>query len=110
MELQLGLALPTPIKMFDRDINSSSSSSSSSGSCGGRKKRGFDQVLLFEEDRIVPKTLSLFLWTNQPNDEDDPNKDLHHNSSSAILKYLSLFLFVFFLYVCVGNLSFMGFN
>ena len=120
MELQLGLALPSstptiPIKMFDLnsygyeprealgsntlsrpllklgpcDINSNSSSSSSSS--GGSKKRGFDEVLLFDENRIVPKTLPLLLWTNQPNDEDDP-KDLEDNSSSAIFKYLTLSL------------------
>ncbi|XVF48062.1 hypothetical protein PTKIN_Ptkin03bG0160600 [Pterospermum kingtungense] len=111
MELRLGLALPStsaiiPIKMFDLnsygydprealgpllklgpcDINSSGSRSSSSGSSGGSKKRGFDdEVLLFEEDRIAPKTLPLLLWTNQPNDEDD-HKDLDDNSSSAIFK------------------------
>ncbi|XVE54458.1 hypothetical protein DITRI_Ditri03aG0083000 [Diplodiscus trichospermus] len=114
MELQLGLALPsTPIKMFDlncygyepregvgsntlsrsllklgpSDINihnSSSSSSSSSGSVGSRKRR-FDEELLFDESRIVPKTLPLVLWSNQPNDRDDP-KDLKDNSSSAIFK------------------------
>ncbi|XP_022756492.1 auxin-responsive protein IAA20-like isoform X3 [Durio zibethinus] len=115
MELQLGLALPsTPIitiKMFDLnsygyeprealgsntlsqpllklgpcDININSSSSSSSSSGGGSKKRGFDEVLLFDENRNVPKTLPLLLWTNKPNDEDDP-KDLDDNSSSAIFE------------------------
>ncbi|XP_022731112.1 auxin-responsive protein IAA20-like [Durio zibethinus] len=68
---------------YDIDINSSSSSSSSSS--GGSKKRGFDGVLLFDENRIVPKTLPLLLWTNQPNDEDDP-KDIEDNSSSANFK------------------------
>ncbi|XWS70725.1 hypothetical protein CRYUN_Cryun03dG0072100 [Craigia yunnanensis] len=68
----------------DCDINSSSCGSSSSSS-GGSKKRGFDEVLLFDENRIVPKTLPLLRWTNQPNDEDDP-KDLEDNSSSAIFK------------------------
>ncbi|XVF48063.1 hypothetical protein PTKIN_Ptkin03bG0160600 [Pterospermum kingtungense] len=129
MELRLGLALPStsaiiPIKMFDLnsygydprealgpllklgpcDINSSGSRSSSSGSSGGSKKRGFDdEVLLFEEDRIAPKTLPLLLWTNQPNDEDD-HKDLDDNSSSAIFKYLIsffLFLFLFVSWVCL---------
>ncbi|XWS72953.1 hypothetical protein CRYUN_Cryun02cG0083700 [Craigia yunnanensis] len=69
----------------DININNNSSSSSSSSSSGGSKKRGFDEVLLFDENRIVPKTLPLLLWTNQPNDEDDP-KDLEDNSSSAIFK------------------------
>ncbi|XVE71483.1 hypothetical protein DITRI_Ditri10aG0153900 [Diplodiscus trichospermus] len=113
MELQLGLALPNtpaiiPIKMFDlniyayeprealgsnissrpsqelgpSDINiNSSSSSSSSSSSGGSKKRSFDE----DENRIVPKTLPLLIWSNQPNDEDDP-KDIEDNSSSAIFK------------------------
>ncbi|XVF34617.1 hypothetical protein REPUB_Repub18cG0074600 [Reevesia pubescens] len=116
MELQLRLALPStppppiiPIKMFDLNscyneprealgsntllklgscdfnINNSNSSSSSSSS-GDSKKRGFDDVLLFDhENTIVPKTLPLLLWTNQPNDEDEP-KDLDDNSSSAIFK------------------------
>ncbi|XWS27037.1 hypothetical protein CRYUN_Cryun26dG0081500 [Craigia yunnanensis] len=115
MELQLGLALPstppiTSIKMFDlnsygfepreglgsntwsrpllklglSDININNSSSSSSSS-GGSRKRCFDEALLFDENRILPKTLPLLLWTNQPNDEDDP-KDLEDNSSSAIFK------------------------
>ncbi|WRX32653.1 AUX/IAA domain - like 10 [Theobroma cacao] len=65
------------------NINSSSSSSSSSS--GGSRKRGFDEVVLFDENRAVPKTLPLLLWSNQPNDEDDP-KDLEDNSSSAIFK------------------------
>ncbi|XP_022756491.1 uncharacterized protein LOC111304230 isoform X2 [Durio zibethinus] len=136
MELQLGLALPsTPIitiKMFDLnsygyeprealgsntlsqpllklgpcDININSSSSSSSSSGGGSKKRGFDEVLLFDENRNVPKTLPLLLWTNKPNDEDDP-KDLDDNSSSAIFEYLTLFLspLFLFLYVCFVRLS-----
>ncbi|XWS17120.1 hypothetical protein CRYUN_Cryun33cG0041100 [Craigia yunnanensis] len=114
MELQLRLALPStpifPIKMFDlnsygyepreglgsntlsrpvlklgpSDINIDSSSSSSSSS-GGSRKRGFEEVLFFDENRIVPKTLPLLLWTNQPNDEDD-HKDLEDNSSSTIFK------------------------
>ncbi|XVE98361.1 hypothetical protein REPUB_Repub03eG0099800 [Reevesia pubescens] len=72
------------LKLGPCEINNNSNSSSccssscSSNNGGSGKKRGFD-----DENRIVPKTLPLLLWTNQPNDEDDP-KDLDDNSSSAI--------------------------
>ncbi|XVF88342.1 hypothetical protein PTKIN_Ptkin19aG0043200 [Pterospermum kingtungense] len=75
---------PCDVNANNSSSNSSSSSSSSSG--GRSRKRGFDQVLFDDdENRIVPKTLPLLLWSNQPNDEDDP-KDLDDNSSSAIFK------------------------
>ncbi|GMI92807.1 hypothetical protein HRI_002950000 [Hibiscus trionum] len=108
MELQLGLALPTPLitlEMLDLnsygcehrealgsnalswpllklgpsviDINNSSSSS-----CGGGKSPYFDEAaLLFGERRIVPETLPLLHWSNQPNDE-----EFDHNSSSIFKK------------------------
>ena len=84
------------LKLGPSEININSSSSSSSSSSGGSRKRGFDEVLFFDENRIVPKTLPLLFWTNQPNDEDD-HKDLEDNSSSAIFKYFTLSLFVLFL-------------
>lgn len=86
------------LKLGPCDINNiNSSSSSSSSSSGGSRKRGFDEVVLFDENRAVPKTLPLLLWSNQPNDEDDP-KDLEDNSSSAIFKYF-FFLSLSFLFV-----------
>ncbi|XP_022751672.1 auxin-responsive protein IAA20-like [Durio zibethinus] len=73
------------LKLGPSDININNSSSSSPSRSGGSRKRGFDEVQRFDENRIFPKTLPLLLSTNQPNDEHDPN-GLEDNSSSAIFK------------------------
>lgn len=125
MELQLGLAPPNiPIrygfqsksregsnssrhflKLGSSDINNidntgSSSSGSSSSGGGSSRKRGFD----FDDEtekRVVPKTLPLLIWTNQPSDDEYDPKDLDDNSSVAIFKYFTNF-FLFFLFLfCV---------
>ncbi|KAE8657882.1 AUX/IAA transcriptional regulator family protein, putative isoform 2 [Hibiscus syriacus] len=77
MDLQLGLALSaTPYEPRE-----------ALGYNNCRRKRRFDhEILRFDENRDIPKTLSLLLWTKQPNDDDDDPEpeDLEHSFSSAI--------------------------
>ncbi|KAK8715921.1 hypothetical protein V6N13_043246 [Hibiscus sabdariffa] len=108
MELQLGLALPTPLipmEMLDLNLyswvhrealgsnalscpllNNSSGSSSSSGGGGSKPPCCDEASLVFIDRRIVPKTLPLFYWSNRPDDEDDPSKEVDGNSSSSVFK------------------------
>ncbi|KAL4319747.1 hypothetical protein GQ457_18G003620 [Hibiscus cannabinus] len=81
MELQLGLALPTP-PPFDTNGSCSSSSSSSGGGGGTKKRRCFDA-----ESRVgvVPKTLHLLVWNTDRSDDGDEPRDLDDNSFSSVV-------------------------
>ncbi|GFY80898.1 indole-3-acetic acid inducible 5 [Actinidia rufa] len=85
MELQLGLALPNNFTE-GFDLNSHGSEPLSHiGSClastesaireYNSKKRSFDEA-------IVPQTLALLVWNNQPNEEDDGHSELDKNAST----------------------------
>lgn len=109
MELQLGLALPgiNTFKGFDlnnivyepRELDCSNSvklggpcfftssviSSSSGSSITNRdtnnKKRRFSQAFNFEQKKTMPrKTLSLLLWNQKHNGEDDDPEEDYENS------------------------------
>ncbi|KAK9037176.1 hypothetical protein V6N11_022097 [Hibiscus sabdariffa] len=94
MELQLGLALPTPplIPMEMLDLNlygwvqrealgSNALSWPLLNNSSGSKPPCCDEAsLVFVDRRIVPKTLPLFHWSNRP---DGPRKELDDNFSSS---------------------------
>ncbi|KAG2713326.1 hypothetical protein I3760_04G171900 [Carya illinoinensis] len=95
MELQLGLALPSnPNQGFDLNFYGCESKEGMvSDSCYvssypdtndiNDKKRGFDQTSsenATDSASSVPRTLSLLLWNNHPNEEDDYPKDLENHS------------------------------
>lgn len=103
MELQLGLALPSnSTRGFDLNFYGCESKDGMvSDSCYvssyqdsndmiDDKKRGFDQT--FSENdtdsaAAVPRTLSLLLWNNHPNEEDDYPKDLENHSFFTLKEY-----------------------
>lgn len=106
MELQLGLGLPCEkTAMKGLDLNSYVSEPKGLLGSGqlqlgsyswfstndNDKKRSF--IGAFEEssrNEDVPRTLPLLVWNNQPNEEDDPLKDLdnHTNNSLSSNKYI----------------------
>ena len=96
MELQLGLALPTPNMIKGFDLNNLGfdqwkelgdlESWNHAGGCFGEKdcvknKRGFEQAFgnFTEECKAMP----LLLWSGQPNEEED-HKDQKKRTSSTI--------------------------
>ncbi|KAL3585474.1 hypothetical protein D5086_012341 [Populus alba] len=94
MELQLGLGLPSEKTMKGLDLNSYVSEPKELlgsgqlhlGSCSwfsandNDKKRSFiDASEESSRNEDVPRTLPLLVWNNQPNEEDDPPKDLDNH-------------------------------
>jgi len=105
MELQLGLALPSEKTMKGLDLNSYVSEPKELLGSGqlhlgsyswfstndNDKKRSFiDASEESSRNEDVPRTLPLLVWNNQPNEEDDPPKDLdnHCNYSFSSNKYI----------------------
>ncbi|XP_039052739.1 auxin-responsive protein IAA29-like isoform X3 [Hibiscus syriacus] len=82
MELQLGLALPTPNIMKGFDLNNHGLHHLKQTGCfSDKSKRSFDQAFgNFKQDR---KTKTLLLWSGQPNEEED-HKDQKKTTFSAI--------------------------
>ncbi|CAK7345426.1 unnamed protein product [Dovyalis caffra] len=104
MELQLGLGLPREKTMKGLDLNSYVSEPKGllgSGQLrlgpyswfstnGSGKKRGF--IDAFEEssrNEDMPRTLPLLVWNNQPNEEDDPPRDLDNHSNNSFASNIS---------------------
>ncbi|KAF9679772.1 hypothetical protein SADUNF_Sadunf06G0049900 [Salix dunnii] len=98
MELQLGLGLPCEKTMKGLDLNSYVSEPKGLLGSGqlqlgsyswfptndDDKKRSF--IDAFEEssrNEDVPRTLPLLVWNNQPNEEDDPPKNLDNQSNNS---------------------------
>ena len=96
MELQLGLALPTPNIIKGFDLNNlgfdqlkemgGMEAWNHPGGCFGDKdciknKRGFEQA--FGKLKEECKTMPLLLWSGQPNEEED-HKDQKKRTSSTI--------------------------
>jgi auxin-responsive protein IAA len=105
MELQLGLGLPSEKTMKGLDLNSYVSEPKELLGSGqlhlgsyswfstndNDKKRSFiDASEESSRNEDVPRTLPLLVWNNQPNEEDDPPKDLdnHCNYSFSSNKYI----------------------
>ncbi|KAB5551912.1 hypothetical protein DKX38_009223 [Salix brachista] len=100
MELQLGLGLPCEkTAMKGLDLNSYVSEPKGLLGSGqlqlgsyswfstndNDKKRSF--IGAFEEssrNEDVPRTLPLLVWNNQPNEEDDPLKDLDNHTNNSL--------------------------
>lgn len=96
MELQLGLALPTPnmmkIKGFDlnnlgyeqrKEMGGLAAADGCFGvvdkDCAYKNKRGFEQA--FTEEY---KTMPLLLWSGQPNEEEEDHNDQKKRTSNSI--------------------------
>lgn len=89
MELQLGLALPTP-KGLDFDLNNLGFIDHPAGGRRGcfrdkdcvKNKRGFEQAF---GNRIKEESPNLLLWSGQPpNEEEDDHRDQKKINSSPI--------------------------
>ena len=93
MELQLELALSVPDRTRGFDLNRNACDRDVFGSdprscvceqstSHGRHKRGFDDAFFKSKDSS--KDLSLLLWSDRSNKEDDDRKDTNHRSSCGI--------------------------
>ncbi|KAG6608158.1 Auxin-responsive protein IAA29, partial [Cucurbita argyrosperma subsp. sororia] len=93
MELQLELALSVPDRTRGFDLNRNACDRDVFGSdprscvceqstSHGRHKRGFEDAFFKSKDSS--KDLSLLLWSDRSNKEDDDRKDTNHRSSCAI--------------------------